>query len=315
MLPDPATRYPTPPSRPEREMPAMEALRRKIDSVRDLHGVVRAMKSLAAARIRQCREAASAVTAYERTVELGLQAAMRGRTETALREEGGGEGVVLLALGSDQGLVGAFNTRTADAVLDHARETGDNLRATLVVGTRLAQTIAGAGLTVSEIIRAPASPDAISPAVRDLIPVLEDWRVRDAAPQLLLCYNEQQPDGRIAVQSVHLLPLKAARLVQLGRQRWPTRNLPTHPVPWAPLLASLVRESLFVSLFRAFAASLAAENASRLSAMQSAETRIDERLAELDLGYRQLRQVSITEELIEIIAGFESIVGRSRDRC
>lgn len=295
-------------------MPAMEALRRKIDSVRDLHGVVRAMKSLAAARIRQCREAASAVTAYERTVELGLQAAMRGRTESALREEGAGEGVVLLALGSDQGLVGAFNTRTADVVLDHAREIGDGLRATLVVGTRLARTIASTGLTVNEILRAPASPDAISAAVRDLIPVLEERRVTDAAPQLLLCYNEQQPDGRIAVQSVHLLPLKAARLVQLGRRPWPTRNLPIQPVPWAPLLTSLVRESLFVALFRAFAASLAAENASRLSAMQSAETRIDERLAELDLGYRQLRQVSITEELIEITAGFESIVGRSRGR-
>jgi F-type H+-transporting ATPase subunit gamma len=67
----------------------------------------------------------------------------------------------------------------------------------------------------------------------------------------------------------------------------------------------LIREYFFASLYRAFAESLASENASRLSSMQAAEKNIEDRLDQLNTEYHHLRQSSITEELLDVVAGYE----------
>ena len=74
----------------------------------------------------------------------------------------------------------------------------------------------------------------------------------------------------------------------------------------------MIREYLFVSLFRAFAESLASENASRLASMQVAERNIDDHLKALTTESRQLRQMTITSELLDIISSFESLRGKQR---
>jgi F-type H+-transporting ATPase subunit gamma len=71
-----------------------------------------------------------------------------------------------------------------------------------------------------------------------------------------------------------------------------------------PLFSALVREFLFVLLYRAGAESLTSEHAARLSAMQAAERNIDAHLAEMRVVYQQLRQQGITEELIDVVSGF-----------
>ena len=78
---------------------------------------------------------------------------------------------------------------------------------------------------------------------------------------------------------------------------------------WETIFRALIREYLFVSLYRAFADSLASENASRLAAMQSAEKNIEERLEELFGQFHRQRQSTITEELIDIVSGFEAMGG------
>jgi F-type H+-transporting ATPase subunit gamma len=65
------------------------------------------------------------------------------------------------------------------------------------------------------------------------------------------------------------------------------------------------------SLCRAFAESLASENASRLSSMQAAEKNIEERLDQLNAQYHHLRQSSSTEELMDVVAGYEVLAGTS----
>lgn len=76
------------------------------------------------------------------------------------------------------------------------------------------------------------------------------------------------------------------------------------------LFWALIQQYLFVSLFRAIAESAASENASRLASMQGAEKNIREQLAELNSRYHQQRQMTITEELLDIVSGFEALKGR-----
>jgi F-type H+-transporting ATPase subunit gamma len=72
-------------------------------------------------------------------------------------------------------------------------------------------------------------------------------------------------------------------------------------------LRALIREYLFISLFRACAESLASENASRLAAMQRADKNIDELLENLNGTFHRVRQSGIDEELFDVISGFEAL--------
>ena len=75
------------------------------------------------------------------------------------------------------------------------------------------------------------------------------------------------------------------------------------------VLRALIREYLFISLFRACAESLMSENASRLAAMERASRNIDELLEQLRGTFHRLRQSGIDEELFDVVAGFEALVG------
>jgi len=76
---------------------------------------------------------------------------------------------------------------------------------------------------------------------------------------------------------------------------------------WEQLFAALIRQYLFVAIYRACAESLAGENASRLAAMQRAEQQIDECLDDMMRRFHQQRQSTITAELLDIVAGVEAL--------
>jgi len=90
-------------------------------------------------------------------------------------------------------------------------------------------------------------------------------------------------------------------------RKWPTKVLPMYTLEWQKLFPLIVRQYVFVSLFQATAESLASENASRLAAMQGAEKNIDDVLSGLKLQFHQERQMAITDELLDIVAGFEAL--------
>jgi F-type H+-transporting ATPase subunit gamma len=92
-------------------------------------------------------------------------------------------------------------------------------------------------------------------------------------------------------------------------QGWPSRSLPTFTMEREQLLPSLLRQHLFVLLYRSLVESLASENASRLASMQAAEHSIEERLEDLRTQFRYQRQHVITEELLDLVAGFEALRG------
>ena len=108
--------------------------------------------------------------------------------------------------------------------------------------------------------------------------------------------------------SQRLLPLDAQWQQGLAGVRWPTKNPPQVMGIGSVTLRALIREYLFISLFRACAESLASENASRLAAMERADKNIDELLENLHGTFHRLRQRGIDEELFDVISGFEALV-------
>ncbi len=94
---------------------------------------------------------------------------------------------------------------------------------------------------------------------------------------------------------------------QWSKIPWPTPSPPEVLARGEATLLSLIREYLFVAIFRACAGSLASENASRLAAMQRAERNIGDLVEELTRAFNQTRQNSIDEELFDLLGGFEAL--------
>jgi F-type H+-transporting ATPase subunit gamma len=127
------------------------------------------------------------------------------------------------------------------------------------------------------------------------------------APALYLLYNQPTGGAGYAATSHRLLPLNHAWLQGLAHQPWPTAMLAQTIGHAAPTLRALMREFVFVSIFKASAESLASENASRLAAMERADSNIEDMLGALQQRFHRLRQSKIDEELSDVMGGFKAL--------
>ena len=177
----------------------------------------------------------------------------------------------------------------------------------LVVGARVVGRLEDAGCAVREQFPIPSTVSGIASAVQDVLLKVEELRFREGIEQFLLIHHRPIAPAGCAPATVQLLPIDAAWLRGLAERSWDSRSLPTFTMGWRELFSALIRQHLFVSLYRAFAESMASENASRLASMQAAEKNIQDHLSVLAVEYHQGRQQSITEELLDIVAGFETL--------
>lgn len=153
----------------------------------------------------------------------------------------------------------------------------------------------------------PISVTAITPLVRQILIETETRREMGEIGQVYLFHNRATSAMTYEPISQRLLPLDQMWHNELAGVHWPTRNLPEVLDGGQQMLQTLIREYLFVSLFKACAESLACENASRLAAMQRAEKNIDDLSVNLTRAFHLLRQSSIDEELFDVISGFEAL--------
>lgn len=289
-------------------------LGRQIDSAAELQSVVRTMKALAASSIGQYEQAVRALADYADSVELGLSVCIRHAAAAHLITDDSATPVTgaigALVFGSDQGLVGQFN----DVVADHAGEALAGLSPSPMiwaVGERVQARLADAGLPLKGSFAVPQSVTGITALVANILIASEAHISAGDIGGIYLFYNRLSPEGGYGPVSHRLLPLDGHWRRQLAERNWPTDKLPEVLGTHTATLQALIREYLFVSLFRACAESLASENASRLAAMQRADSNIDQLLEEFRVTFHRVRQAEIDEELFDVIAGFEALPGNS----
>jgi F-type H+-transporting ATPase subunit gamma len=282
----------------------LETLQKQISSGEDLSSIVRTMKALAATSVRQYEKAAESLDDYYHTVELGLSVVLSSNPanprDAAVDLS---KPTLILIFGSDHGLAGRFNEQIVTYTLE---EYGVNNNSLIFgIGEQVINRIGATEATLVKKFNMPTSISAITPFIQQLLQSIETWRTREGVENVLLFYNRPQVGG-FTPQAETLLPVSLTEL-KATRLKWESRSLPTFSMPADQLLSSLLRQYFFVSLYRACALSLAAENTSRLAAMQAAEKNINERLEELKTGYQHERQAAITEELLDIVSGFKAV--------
>ncbi len=286
------------------------SLRRKINSAGDLQSVVRTMKALAASSIGQYEKSVRALGDYYRTVELGLGACFRKSKPAAPIVERRGQtdagAIGAVVFGSDQGLVGQFN----DVVADYAIKTLAALPGkpqVWAVGERVHARLADAGVPLMGLFAVPNSVQAVTPLVGQIQIESEVRRAKGEYARLYIFHNRPKSGALYEPVGQRLLPLDVPWQQGLAQIPWPTKILPEIMGGGTGTLRALIREYLFISLFRACAESLASENASRLAAMERADKNIDELLETLHGTFHRLRQTGIDEELFDVISGFEAL--------
>jgi len=296
-------------------MQTLESVKRQISTTKDLHSIVKTMKALAAVNIRQLERAVESLVDYNRTIELGFRVLLSRHPETGLSARDAPRNTLgTVVFGSDQGMCGPLNDQiTAYAIgkMNHTEISSDERRV-LAVGVRTAARLEDAGQVVEATHPVPSSTAGITPMVQQVLLHIERWHSSQGIDRVVLYYCEHQSRASYAPKSVDLLPIDHDWLKNIQTQRWPTHVLPMVTMQPTELFSDLVRQYLFVSLYRAFAESLASENASRLSSMTGAERNISDRITALTTQFHHQRQMTITEELLDIAAGFEALSDTSR---
>jgi len=295
-------------------MASLKQLKMRIASVKSTQKITKAMKMVAAAKLRRASEAAEAARPYsERMASVLASLASRitpGPQSPRLLAGTGNDQVHLLVIASsERGLCGAFNTnivrlarRKADALIAEGKTVK-----LLFVGKKgraqLQRTHAGhiiGSIDISEMKRA-AFTDA--QRIADAIAVRFEAGEFDVAHLFFARFRSalvQEPtELQIIPVALATKNAEAAAVVVGGASEYePDEEL---------ILAELLPRNLSVQVFRALLENAASEEGSRMTAMDNSTRNAGEMINKLTITYNRTRQAAITKELIEIISGAEAL--------
>ncbi|MBK9071929.1 MAG: ATP synthase F1 subunit gamma [Myxococcales bacterium] len=308
-------------------MPSLKSIRTRIGSVKNTRKITRAMKLVAAARLRRAQEAITAARPYTMTLTQVVSELVAVAGEAAhplfvkpTVAEGKKERVHILVLSSDRGLAGAFNTNVIKRVELLMRTELANCDVTLLaIGKKANGYFARRNANIGSFDAAPQSANALQ-ASRELATRISADFLAGNVDRVIFVYNEFHSAISQVVQHKQLLPI-VPEVVAAAKGDAPAA--PAHGSDGASgagvdylyepgkteLLARLAPLYVQIVLYRAILESIASEFGSRMSSMESATKNAGEMISKLTLQYNRARQASITKELLEIIGGAEALKG------
>ena len=289
----------------------LEALRRQLDAMKELKGVVRAMKAISASGLRQYEKSVASLANYYGDIRLGLHVCLRHFREPALQPKANVDAKIgMIIFGSDQGLVGQFNEVIADFAQEHVSPSAQpNI---WTVGERLVDCLKDRGYSRVQCFTLPNSLENISSLIIQLLAAFDEMQQSSRSPELRVFHHRPKTGRTFEPHGQRLFPIDLEWGKEIEGIGWATDQIPQVVGPPASIFKALLREYIFASLFQACVDSLASENASRLVAMQRAEKNIDELSEEQTKRFHRVRQNSIDDELFDVVASFKP--SRSRKR-
>ena len=285
----------------------LETLSRRTATLTSIRGIVHTMKTMSAINAVPYEHAARSVESYHQTVLSGLRAFVARTGPIAMPVAVKAERIMVV-FGSDHGLCGNYNEVLAARASAEVSGMASGTRV-LCIGARMNDALSDQGLSSEVTLLPPASADGIGRLASDIVTRLDAIGGGDVHNRIAvtLTFTRRAGKGQREPVVVPLLPLAPSLLSDPGKVGWQSRSLPDYTMRATPLLAALLRNHIFASVFHASAEAMVTENAARLALMQQAEQAVDERLEEVGGQFRLVRQDEITSELMDIIIGFEAL--------
>ncbi len=299
-------------------MPSLKNIRTQIASKKSTQKITRAMKLVAASRLRRAQDAIVAARPYANALaEAIAEVALRAGGEShPLLERRSPDRITLVLLTSDRGLAGGFNANvfrvTQKFIAERKAATPPAREIVLeIIGKKGRDYYRRRRQTITRETPAPTAESA-SQIAREMAQVVSHEFHEGRTDAVFLVYNEFKSAVQQRVVVEPLLPVVGADLPSAGNaQAAPNTN--ALDFAYEPskqrVLDTLLPLYLESQIYRALLESIASELGARMTAMDSATNNAKEMIANLTLQYNRARQAAITKELMEIVSGAEALKG------
>jgi F-type H+-transporting ATPase subunit gamma len=287
-------------------MPSLKAIRKRIVSVKNTRKITRALKLVAAAKLRRAQDTIIAARPYSEALGRVVSelSAVAGKDAHKLFEERELKRAEIVVITADRGLAGAFNSNVIKAV---ERFAANELQAAnevqlRIIGKKANQHFTRRNARIASFDPAPMGANALDVARETANRVIDDF-LTGKVDRVYLAYNEFKNAGSNVVRVIQLLPVvpeTAPTQEQTDYLYEPSKQ---------ELLTRLVPLYVQIQLFRAALESIAAFFGAQMMAMESATKNSGEMINRYTLQYNRARQAAITKELLEIIGGAEALKG------
>jgi F-type H+-transporting ATPase subunit gamma len=284
-------------------MKSLIEYKQQIDQTQDLSNIITTMKNIAIVNMTHFERKLRSVRQYFSTVERGFQIFLQKDTDDFLemleeKKRKAPQAIVAVIIGSEKGLCGEFNKK----IFNYFKNKNREVYKIIAIGDKISGYLYNEFL---EIFDYPTSHEEILAILKNLISVVQNLLFEKRIGEVVFFHHQLLSGLSYEPVADTIFPLNLDWLKNLKARPWPTRCLPTYETDKETLFYELTQESLFISMYSSFINSLASENASRLSFMQTAEEKIQDQLYDLKQEFNIQKQNQITEELADIISSFE----------
>jgi F-type H+-transporting ATPase subunit gamma len=287
-------------------MATLRDIRRRIRSVESTQKITRAMKLVAAAKLRRAQERILSARPYAVKMAELLSSLVRRAEGDAhpllVRRPAARKRLVIIT--ADKGLCGAFNSNILRASLAFLREQSETSVTLVVVGKKARDFYRRRPWEVKSEMLGFFDRLAYSHA-QELAGGLMDEYLGGDVDEVHLMYNEFRSVAVQRVKREQLLPIEPAATVE-GQGDAAAGDYIYEPSPEA-ILAALLPRHVTTQVYRALMESVAGEYGARMTAMEAATKNAKEMIGVLTIQYNKARQERITKELLDIVGGAEAL--------
>lgn len=296
-------------------MPAQRDIKRRIVSVRNTRKITKAMEMVAAARLRRAQQRIESARPYALNMMEFIAGLVRYLqvdlgSYPLLKEHEKVRRVAVVALTADRGMCGAFNSNIVRRALDrvHAYQAQGIETDLIVAGRKGIGTLRFQGYkplaTYMDITDRSAFLDAQAIAHR-----VADLYVTEKVDRVHLVFNRFKSAMEQFITDQVILPIQEELVPEYTPQGAAAHmDFLYEPSP-EEILADLIPTYLEITIYRALLEGVASEHGARMTAMRNASDAADEMIDELTLAMNRVRQASITQEILEVVAGADALSG------
>ena len=294
-------------------MPTLLDFRRRIRSVKNTQQITRAMKFIAAARLRRAQETAVSLRPYALGIREILRSAMsriENPEQFPLLTQRPEEKVLVLVTSGERGLCGAFNANVLRRAFEFLREKSDKSVEVITIAKKSRDAFRKRSWKIATEYVDVTSRADLGKAKEMAAEVMKIYE-SGGADSVYLIYNEFKNVMMQTLRVEKLLPLERAALGEREKGAPSTSSSDVavdyiYEQPAAEIFNKLVPRYVEMQIFRMLAESSAAEHAARMTAMESATSNASDVIDALTLHMNKVRQAAITREIIEVVSGAAS---------
>ncbi|MBI5328145.1 MAG: ATP synthase F1 subunit gamma [Deltaproteobacteria bacterium] len=285
-------------------MPNLRDIKRRIKSVKSTQQITKAMKMVAAAKLKRAHDDITAARPYAQKMLdiMNSLASIAGHDAHPLLSKRGDNKIELVIITSDRGLCGGFNSNIVRAaegfIASNAGRSGITLN---LIGKKAKDYFKRRGLTIRQERPLGSGRPNYSTAA-EIAKEIVDSYTKEIFDETYLVYSEFKSALSQKTVMQRLLPIEPPKEGE-GAAEY------IYEPSQEAILADILPKHIEVQTFRALLESSASEHGARMAAMDSATKNAKEMIEGLTLKYNRLRQAAITKELMEIIGGAEALKG------